>query len=110
MIILKRNTSFIIPENTSQLFDETDPHHSSTLIPLSLTTVPREPLKLPTVRIFQPVELQAFKSTFEMRSFADVTRYIKLSKEYSDLQLEISNDCISAYRVVISSGAATIKE
>ena len=80
------------------------------LIPLSLATVPNEPRKLPTVRIFQPDELQAFKSTFEIRSFADVTRHIKQSKEYSDLQLEISNDCITAYRVVISSGVATVKE
>ena len=80
------------------------------LIPLSLETVPSEPRKLPTVRIFQPDELQAFKSTFQIRSFADVTRHIKQSKEYSDLQLEICNDCITAYRVVISSGVATVKE
>ena len=80
------------------------------LIPLSQATVPSEPRKLPTVRFFQPDELQAFKSTLEIRSFADVTRHIKQSKEYSDLQLEISNDCIKAYRVVISSGVATIKE
>ena len=47
------------------------------LIPLSLAIVPSEPRKLPTVRIFQPHELQAFKSTFDLRSFADVTRHMK---------------------------------
>ena len=80
------------------------------LIPSSLATVPSELRKLPTVRIFQPDELQAIKSTFEIRSFADVTRHIKQSNEYSDLQLEIINDCITAYRVVMSSGVATVKE
>ena len=68
------------------------------LFPLRLATVPSEPRNLRTVRIFQPDEL-----------FADVTRHVKQSKEYSDLQLEISNDCITAYRV-ISSGVATVKE
>ena len=57
------------------------------LIPLSMPTVQSEPRKLPTVGIFQPDELQAFKLTFEIRSLADVTRHIKQSKEYSDLQL-----------------------
>ena len=73
-------------------------------IPLSLATAPSEPRKLSTVRIFQPDELQAFKSTLEIRSFADVTIHIKLSKEYSDFQLEISNDCITAYSVVGCNG------
>ena len=79
------------------------------LFPLGLATVPSKPLKLPPVRIFQPDELQTFKSTFEIRSFADVTRHIKQSKEYRDLQLRITNDCITGYRVVISSGVATVK-
>ena len=80
------------------------------LIPFILAKVPSEPQKLPAVRIFQPAKLQSFKSTIEIRSFADVARHIKQSKEYSELQLEISDDCITAYRVDINSEIATVKE
>ena len=55
------------------------------LIPFNLVKEPSEAQKLSAVRIFQPDELQSFKSTIGIRSFADVARHIKQSKEYSDL-------------------------
>ena len=65
------------------------------LITFSLESIPNEPRKLPVVRILQPDELQSFKLSFEIRSFADVASHIKQSKEYSDLQLEICDDSIT---------------
>ena len=79
-------------------------------IPLSLVSVPSESRKLPAVRIFQPDELESFKSSHEISTFEDVIRYIEHSAEYRDLHTDISDDSITAYRVVICSGIATIQE
>ena len=80
------------------------------LIPLSLVSVPSEPRKPPVVRIFQPDELESFKSSYEINNFEDVISYIERSEEYSDLQTDISNDSITSYRVAICLGNATVKE
>ena len=58
-------------------------------IPLSLAPIPSEPRKTPKIRIYQPDELQTFKSKFEIGSFGDVVRYIKISKEYNDYQITV---------------------
>ena len=79
-------------------------------IPLSLVSVPSESRKLPAVRIFQPDELESFKSSHEISTFEEVIRYIEHSAEYRDLHTDISDDSITAYRVVICSGIATIQE
>ena len=79
-------------------------------IPLSLAPIPSEPRKTPKIRIYQPDELQTFKSKFEIGSFGDVVRYIKTSKEYNDYQIDVSNNSVTTYRIVISSGIATVKE
>ena len=79
-------------------------------IPLSLAPIPSETRKTPKIRIYQPDELQTFKSKFEIGSFGDVVRYIKISKEYNDYQIDVSNNSVTTYRIVISSGIATVKE
>ena len=60
-------------------------------IQLSLAPIPSEPRKTPKIRIYQPDELQTFKSKFEIGSFGDVVRCIKISKEYNDYQIDVSN-------------------
>ena len=82
------------------------------LIPFSLATIPSEPRKLPAVQIFfsaRWVTILQIDIRNEIICRCSET-HIKQSKEYIDLQLEINDDCITAYRVVISSGIATVKE
>ena len=50
------------------------------------------------------------KSKFEIGSFEDVVRYIKTSKEYNNFQVDVSDNSVTAYRVEISFGIASIKE
>ena len=79
-------------------------------MPLSLAPVPSESRKTPTIRIFQPDELQTYKSKFEIKSFLDVVEFIKHSEEYKDFHFDVSNNNITTYRIVICSGIATVKE
>ena len=37
-------------------------------------------------------------------------RYIKISKEYNNFQIDVPDNSVTTYRVVISSGIATVKE
>ena len=77
--------------------------------PLGPPLVPSESRKTHTIRIFQPDELQTYKSKFEIKSFPDVVEFIKHSEEYKDFQFDVSNNNISTYRIVICSGIATVK-
>ena len=79
-------------------------------IPSSLAPIPSESRKVPKLRIYQPDELQSFKSKFEIGSFGDVVRYIKTSKEYNNFQVDVSDNSVTAYRVEISFGIASVKE
>ena len=79
-------------------------------IPSSLAPIPSESRKVPKLRIYQPDELQSFKSKFEIGSFGEVVRYIKTSKEYNNFQVDVSDNSVTAYRVEISFGIASVKE
>ena len=79
-------------------------------MPLSLAPVPSESRKTPTIRIFQPDELQTYTSKYRIKSFSDVVKFIKDSEEYKDLQFDVTDNNITTYRVVICSGIATVKE
>ena len=78
-------------------------------MPLSLAPVPSESRKTPTIRIFQPDELQTYTSKYGIKSFSDVVKFIKDSEEYKVFQFVTDNN-ITTYRVVICSGIATVKE
>ena len=79
-------------------------------IPSNLATVPNKSRKTPTLRIYQSDELESFKSKFQLSSFADVIKYLKIAKEYSEFQIDVSDNSVTSYRVVIYSGIATVKE
>ena len=103
--IIKHETKMTLNYSMSPI-----PTIHPSFIPSSLAPVPSEPRKAPKIRIFQPDELKTFKSTFEIGSFGDVVRYIKISKEYNNFQIDVSDNSVTTYRVVISSGIATVKE
>ena len=58
-------------------------------MPFSLAPVPTESRKTPTIRIFQPYELQTYKSEFEIKSFPNVVEFIKHSEKYKDFQFDV---------------------
>ena len=67
--------------------------------------VPSCSRKTPTIRIFRPDELPTYKAKYEIKSFSDVVvKFIKDSDEYIDFHFDVTDNNITAYRVVICSG------
>ena len=73
-------------------------------MPVSLAPVPSCSRKTPTIRIFRPDELPTYKAKYEIKSFSDVVKFIKDSEEYIDFHFDVTDNNITAYRVVICLG------
>ena len=79
-------------------------------IPKSQAVVPKPIRKLPKVRIFQPDQLEAYKTKFSCHNLTDVVNYIHELDEYKSFLHTLTETSFTTYRLIIQSGIAQVKE